>query len=251
MSIGETLAAARQRAGLSVGQVSETTRIRGAVIRAIERDDFSLSGGDFYARGHIRAIARAMDVDPVPLIQQYDDSHGGAPQPTSVLEAFEPETPIKMGERRRPNWAAAMAVALIIVVALGAVKLITGSGSANDPRPQHHHSVAAPAHTNSPKPSPSKSSGGPVAMAPGEVNVRLNALEPTWVSVHNDAGHQLFEGLISADHVKSWSAKKKLNLIIGNAGGVRLRVNGKDVGKPGKEGDVMRLTFVPGDPTAA
>lgn len=250
MSIGETLAAARQRAGLSVGQVSETTRIRGAVIRAIERDDFSLSGGDFYTRGHIRAIARAVDADPAPLIQQYDDSHGGAPQPTSVVEAFEPETPIRMGERRRPNWAAAMAVALIIVVAIGAVKLITGAGS-NDHQPQARHSAAAPARTDSPKPSPSKSSGGPVAMAPGEVSVRLSAIEDTWVSVHNDAGDQLFEGLIAADKVKSWSAKKKLKLIVGNAGGVRLRVNGKDVGKPGTEGDVMRLTFVPGDPTAA
>ena len=88
-------------------------------------------------------------------------------------------------------------------------------------------------------------------MAPGEVHVRLNALEATWVSVHNDAGDQLFEGLVQADEAKTWSAKKKLKIIIGNAGGVKLRVNGKDVGKPGSEGDVMRLSFGPGDPTAA
>lgn len=251
MSIGETLAAARQRAGLSVGQVSETTRIRGAVIRAIERDDFSLSGGDFYARGHIRAIAQTVGTDAAPLVQEYDDGHGGAPQPTSAVEAFEPETPIKMGERRRPNWAAAMAVAIIVVVAFGAVKLITGSNdSPARKQAQPQHSAAAPARTASPTPTPSKSSG-PVAMAPGEVTVRLSAVESTWVSVHNDAGDQLFEGLVSTDDVKSWSAKRKLKLILGNAGGVRLRVNGKDVGKPGSEGDVIRLSFGPGDPTAA
>lgn len=252
MSIGETLAAARQRAGLSVGQVSETTRIRGAVIRAIERDDFSLSGGDFYARGHIRAIARAAGEDPGPLVQEYDDAHGGAPQPTSAVEAFEPETPIKMGERRRPNWAAAMAIAAIVVVAFAAVKVITGfGGGSGDRQPAGtHRSAAAPARTNSPTPTPSKSSG-PVAMAPGEVKVQVSAVESTWVSVHNDAGDQLFEGLVSADDMKSWSAKKKLKLILGDAGGVRLHVNGKDVGKPGSEGDVMRLSFGPGDPTAA
>ena len=250
MSIGETLSAARQRAGLSVGQVSETTRIRGAVIRAIERDDFSLSGGDFYARGHIRAIARAVGAEATPLVQEYDDAHGGAPQPTSAVEAFEPETPIKMGERKRPNWAAAMAVALIVVVAFAAVKLITGSRGSGTEQAQPHHSAAAPARTHSPTPTPTKSSG-PVAMAPGHVSVRVSAVESTWVSVHNDAGDQLFEGLISADAVKSWSAKKKLKLILGNAGGVRLRVNGKDVGKPGSEGDVVRLSFGPGDPTAA
>lgn len=250
MSIGETLSTARQRAGLSVGQVSETTRIRGAVIRAIERDDFSLSGGDFYARGHIRAIARTVGADAAPLVQQYDDAHGGAPQPTSAVEAFEPETPIKMGERKRPNWAAAMAVALIVVVAFAAVKLITGAGGPDGKQAQPDRSAAAPARTQTHTPTPTKSSG-PVAMAPGQVNVRLSAVESTWVSVHNDAGDQLFEGLISADDVKSWSAKKKLRLILGNAGGVRLRVNGKDVGKPGSEGDVMRLSFGPGDPTAA
>jgi cytoskeletal protein RodZ len=251
VSIGETLSAARQRAGLSVGQVSESTRIRGAVIRAIERDDFSLSGGDFYARGHVRAIAQAVGADAAPLVQEYDDAHGGAPQPTSAVEVFEPETPIKMGERRRPNWAAAMAVALIVVVAFGAVKLLTGGkgGDANtsaDPR----HSAAAPARTTTPTPTPTKSSG-PVAMAPGQVTVRLSAVENTWVSVHDDGGKQLFEGLVDATAVKSWSAKKKLKLIVGNAGGVRLRVNGKDVGKPGSEGDVIRLSFGPGDPTAA
>ena len=58
VSVGETLAVARQRAGLSVAQVSERTRIRETIIRGIEDDDYSACGGDFYARGHIRAIAR-------------------------------------------------------------------------------------------------------------------------------------------------------------------------------------------------
>jgi cytoskeletal protein RodZ len=249
VSIGETLSTARQRAGLSVGQVSESTRIRGAVIRAIERDDFSLSGGDFYARGHVRAIAQTVGVEAAPLVQEYDDAHGGAPQPTSAAEVFEPETPIKMGERRRPNWAAAMVVVLIVVVAFGAVKLLTG-GKSSPATADPHHSAAAPARTGTPTPTPTKSSG-PVAIAPGQVTVRLSAVESTWVSVHNDGGKQLFEGLVDASAVKSWSAKKKLKLIVGNAGGVRLRVNGKDVGKPGSEGNVIRLSFGPGDPTAA
>ena len=57
MSIGQTLHEARERAGLSVDEVSERTRIRATVVRAIEADDFALCGGDVYARGHVRAIA--------------------------------------------------------------------------------------------------------------------------------------------------------------------------------------------------
>jgi transcriptional regulator with XRE-family HTH domain len=73
--IGETLAHARQQAGLTMAQVSKRTRIRETIIRSIEHDDYAECGGDFYARGHIRAIARAVGADPEPLIQEYDTQH--------------------------------------------------------------------------------------------------------------------------------------------------------------------------------
>ena len=72
VSIGEILAQSRQRAGLSVARVSEQTRIRERIIRGVEDDDYSACGGDFYARGHIRAIATAVGTDPGPLIREYD-----------------------------------------------------------------------------------------------------------------------------------------------------------------------------------
>jgi len=73
VSIGESLAEARRQAGLTVGQVSQETRIRESIIRAIEQGDFTPCGGDFYARGHIRAIAEAVGVDPGPLIEEFDE----------------------------------------------------------------------------------------------------------------------------------------------------------------------------------
>ncbi len=83
MDIGETLAQARQRAGLSVAQVSEQTRIRETIIRDIEGDDYATCGGDFYARGHIRAIAKAVGTDSGPLIHEYDTLH----RPPAALSA--------------------------------------------------------------------------------------------------------------------------------------------------------------------
>jgi cytoskeletal protein RodZ len=72
VSIGEVLSDARCRSGLSIGEVTRQTRIREEIVWAIELDDFSKCGGDFYARGHIRAIAAVVRVDPAPLIAQYD-----------------------------------------------------------------------------------------------------------------------------------------------------------------------------------
>jgi transcriptional regulator with XRE-family HTH domain len=84
VSIGEGLAQARRAAGLSLAQVSQRTRIRERIIADIEGDDYSACGGDFYARGHIRSIARAIGTDPEPFIREYDAVQ---PEPDEFAEA--------------------------------------------------------------------------------------------------------------------------------------------------------------------
>jgi hypothetical protein len=110
VSIGETLAVARQRAGLSVAQVSERTRIRETIIRGIEDDDYSACGGDFYARGHIRAIAKVAGTDSEPLIAEYDTLHRapGAAAAVSLQELV--ATSAQAPKRRRPDLPAVWAV---------------------------------------------------------------------------------------------------------------------------------------------
>ena len=100
MSIGEVLANARRRAGLSVAQVSQQTRIRETIIAGIEGDDYSACGGDFYARGHIRSIAAAVGADPEPLIEQYDSARLGPRAATD--EVTEPLPAVPVPQRRRP-----------------------------------------------------------------------------------------------------------------------------------------------------
>src|SRR5579864_5215361 len=95
VSIGETPADARRRAGLTVAQVSQRTRIRESIIRDIEQNEFSACGGDFYARGHIRSIASVIGTDPVPLISAYDAEHG-PPGTMRAADVFEPSRPIKI-----------------------------------------------------------------------------------------------------------------------------------------------------------
>ncbi len=98
MGIGGALEAARTHAGLSITQVSERTRIREALIRGIEHDDYSACGGDYYARGHIRAIASVVGADPVPLIQEYDAAHLPPPEPAGPADGGDAHA------RRLPGW---------------------------------------------------------------------------------------------------------------------------------------------------
>jgi cytoskeletal protein RodZ len=88
VSIGGALAEARRQAGLSVAQVGDQTGIRETIITAIERDNYSACGGDSYARGYIRTIARAVGADPEPLIRSYNTAR--PPPQTATDETAQP-----------------------------------------------------------------------------------------------------------------------------------------------------------------
>lgn len=256
MNIGETLAKARQDAGLTITQVSERTRVRETVIRAIERNDFTICGGNFYARGHIRGIARVVGVDAEPLVREYDDAHGGAPQAISAASAFEPEAPVmRYREHRSPNWTAAMAVALALVMVYVVVRVVSGAGGSHKVEPAANHfrgSAKAPAPPSAAPAQPAPSSSAPApATSRKDVTLRVTATSASWIYVQDAKNHELFSGLINSGDSRQWTDAKKLKILIGNAGGVKLNVNGKDMGAPGGNGQVLRLSFGPGDPVGA
>ena len=127
MSIGATLAAARRHAGLSVADVSERTRVREPIIEGIEHDDYSACGGDFYARGHIRAIAEAVGTDPAPLIEEFDERWQSSPELTAA-EVFQPSMPLRKRERHRVRWLGLLAVLVLAVLGFAVYKFVSGVG---------------------------------------------------------------------------------------------------------------------------
>ena len=128
--IGPELAAARTRLALSVDQLAERTRIRPHVIEAIDVDDFAPCGGDFYARGHLRTLARVLGVDVVPLLAHYDERHADAPiNPRRVFEA-ELATGANgsiRGTRGGPNWSVLVAAVMALVLAWSVARLVMDS----------------------------------------------------------------------------------------------------------------------------
>lgn len=114
MTVGETLAEARNRAGLSVDELGQRTKIREQVIRAIEHDDFDSCGGTLYVRGYVRVIAGAVGVDPQGLLRQLDQVGGvsdpGAPRPPSPSPSRPAPQPSRRPRAPRPAPGPAPAV---------------------------------------------------------------------------------------------------------------------------------------------
>jgi len=132
--IGEALAEARGRAGLSVAEVSQRTRIREAIITGIEHDDYSACGGDFYARGNIRSIAKAVGADSEPLIAEYDSVHR-TPGVLSAVSLDELPTLSQAPGRRPRNWAMVLGLALVAAAVFVGYTFLTGSPHAGSAPP--------------------------------------------------------------------------------------------------------------------
>ncbi|MER8237412.1 helix-turn-helix domain-containing protein [Streptomyces sp. NPDC101490] len=256
-SIGRALQQTRIAAGLTVEEVSASTRVRIPIVHAIEEDDFSRCGGDVYARGHIRTLARAVGLDPVPLIEQYDAEHGGRPAPTPAAPLFEAER--IRPEPRRPNWTAAMVAAIVAVVGFVGFTMFNGNDDTKGattaaeggpaPAPDKATSAAKPKPVKPVAPKPTESA---IAAVPQDkVTVKLSALDDkSWISAKAHDGKVLFDGLLLKGESKTFQDDERVDLVLGNAGAIELYVNGKKLADKFESGQVERLTYTKGDPEA-
>ncbi|MCT9082183.1 helix-turn-helix domain-containing protein [Streptomyces fulvoviolaceus] len=252
-SIGRALQQARIAAGLTVDDVSNATRVRIAIVHAIEADDFTPCGGDVYARGHIRTLAKAVHLDPAPLLAQYDADHGGRPAPTPAAPLFEAER--IRPERRGPNWTAAMVAAIVAVV--GFVGFTAFKGDDGGKTQVAEGSTPTTGKTSSPTPKADKPkettpapSDSAIAAAPQDkVTVQVSADDgKSWISAKDHNGRLLFDGLLQQGESKTFQDNEKINLVLGDAGAIQLYVNGKKIDDDWAPGAVERLTYTKGDP---
>ncbi|GAA2910962.1 helix-turn-helix domain-containing protein [Streptosporangium fragile] len=231
--------------GLTVGQLSARTRIREVIIQAIERDDFSACGGDFYARGHIRNLAKVVGLDPEALVHRYDEQHGGVPLPVRAASVFQADTPIKIRERRSPNWTTAMAVALVIVVVFGVVRTMGGDGDTPtaDVVPASVPPASPPAPAGSAPGSPGRTTSMSKSKHSDVVVLKVKAQRSSWVEAEDASGRRLFAGVLQAGKSTVLRAKKRMRVIFADGGAVSLQMNGKNIGAPGRSGQVVNRSY--------
>ncbi|MEW2072389.1 helix-turn-helix domain-containing protein [Streptomyces sp. NPDC012403] len=255
VSVGRALQQARIAAGLTVDDVSTATRVRIAIVHAIEADDFAPCGGDVYARGHIRTLAKAVDLDAGPLIAQYEAEHGGGrPAPTPAAPLFEAER--IRPERRGPNWTAAMVAAIVVVIGFVGFTMVKGDddgGKANvaEGAEPTKSSSSTPKTEKPVKPEPEPSDSAIAAAPQDKVTVQVSAADGrSWISAKDHNGRLLFDGLLKQGESKTFQDGTEVNLVLGDAGAIDLFVNGKKIEDDWQPGAVERLTYTKGDPQA-
>ena len=241
-SIGEEIRAARKGADLTIAEVADRAKLRVAVLEAIENDDFSLCGGDTYARGHLKVIAGILRIDSKSLLELFDEKYGKFE--TALLDLSEKgkRNLEKPSKSTKASWKTLSTIA-VAVIALVTVVQISGSSPKNEVVSATSESETPP---SAEQPIPATASAEP------EAKVVITGVKSySWISVSNAAGNSIFTGEVRKGESKEFTDPQLLRFVIGNAGAVTLTVNGEDRGIPGKIGEVVRLQVAADDAPVA
>jgi hypothetical protein len=228
--LGPQFAAARQRLGLTVDQLADRTRIRPHVIEAIEVDDFSACGGDFYARGHLRTLARVLGVDVTPILTTYDERYADAPiDPRRVFEAELAGAGSIRATRGGPNWSVLVAAVMALVLCWSVARLVTG-GADQTPDRAVLSGSGGPNHSAAPVAKPV-----PVTLTAAGGGAR--------VVVRDATGKLVFSGDLSYGQQHTVQASPPVR-VQATDGSVRVKVDGHDRGRMGPAGSPATQSYV-------
>lgn len=226
--LGRFLKARREEKGFTISQVSNALCVRKSLIEAMEQGNWSMLPHHVYVKGYIKEYANFLNVLTEIANDLVEEQKVVAPE-IPIQQAVDPP------RKRIPRKAFVYSV--IVVVLLG--YLIVS-------RTQREQTYTPPVETTGHISSTGAFSTGPVENTLSSSNMSdkkmlmISCQERTWISVIIDDTEKK-EFMLNPQEVIILSAKEKFDLLIGNAGGIKMLLNGKDVQFSGKNGEVKRI----------
>ena len=253
-TVGEYLRTSRESIGLTVDEISLITKIRVQYIEAIENDDFSMFSSPQLLKGYVKLLAKTVKADDAKTVALLESEAGenfkGKHIEDIVGKRFKEEIR-KSEDFKKRILTIVFAGIFVIILSYAIIKVYKYIKTA----PRIHivlpfqssiKSLVSPEH--------SSVNGKPVKIKETikrhkpKTNyaavLKGKVIKRTWVAVKIDGGSAATSMLYAGDR-EVWKAKERLRIKIGNAGGIILNYNGKDIGKPGAEKQVVTLSFPP------
>jgi len=238
METKSSLAQAREAAGLTVEQISALTNIRAAVIKDLEMNSVEICGGIAYARGHIRTITNVLN-QKTPKSVSFDtdlivaeiEAAQGEDGRKIIDRLAENNVADKPREKKRIKFRTLASISAA-VLSIGFVAQVAISNVSNIDVDTSQITATRKSFQNE------------AASTPAGVNLVVTGISgKSWIGLTNANGEQVFNGQISLGQVATFNDPQLIKAVIGNAGAVKLNLNGSDLGVAGAEGEVVRLDF--------
>lgn len=221
---GALLRRAREERGHTLAQAARGTMIPERHLRALESDasleEFPATP---YARFFLREYADFLHLQPEPLLRDFEARHPVTEEPP-LQPLLEPR------DRRR---VVAVAMAPAAVAALVVIALLLQPSQPPAAQPVGVKEAAVGVDDSGPLPSSSPTTGR------RGIRAVISVSQPCWVAVVAD-GEVLASATLAPGERIVYRARRDLQLTLGNAGGVRLRVNDEPLAT-GDPGDVVVL----------
>lgn len=248
---GEILKAERERKGLSIKEVEQSTSIRSLYLSAIEEGNYSVVPGEVYLKGFIRNYAAFLGLNSQELVELYRQTQNAPPEiaterkDTEKPAAKQPATTSQKVKEGRAASSPLKWTAMLIVPIIAAAGFWwysqtppESSGQINNVKP----APSAPAQPAPVSPAPNVLPAAPAQSKP--VVVIATFTDECWTQVMAD-GKEVYEGIPKIGESLTWEAQQTITVKLGNASGADITYNGKPQGKLGAKGDVLVKTFTP------
>mgnify|MGYP003587116420 CR=1 FL=1 len=231
--VGDILKNEREKQDLSVKDVENGTNIRSLYISAIEENNYDVLPGEVYLKGFLRSYANFLNIDSDYILQSYKEQKGDS---ITEIETFQEKQILKPKKKVRKGRVTILFVAVILI--LVAIFFFF----ANNDKQSATGSIAKEIVSSSMATVTKTESNKTNEKTNNKVILKAEFIDDCWIQVSSE-NKVIFEGIVKAGEKNEWKADKELNLKIGNAGAVKLNLNGKDLASLGKNGEVVTKTL--------
>jgi len=264
-TIGEFLRSEREKQGLDLNDIFQTTKIRPNILEYIESDQFDrVSTSEIFLVSFLKSYAQALNLDPEPVIKRYQTE-----------DAQKNEPPQKRSFAKRGISPQLLAVGVVIILIICFVIMIVPSLKTNlSPEQKNdtsktdvifgeldnnvdfsyhnkpvtfteHHPVSKT--VQSPHETPNIESQADVSQQeqivkkkPDKYSLRLKAIEKTWLKITVD-DQPPNEFMLKPGDILSKEADQEFQILLGNATGLEIYLNDEPVTITGRPGQVKTL----------
>jgi cytoskeletal protein RodZ len=225
--IGNSLREARLRQDLEFAEVEQATKIRGKYLRALEDEQFDILPGQTYVKGFLRTYAEYLGLDGQLYVDEYNSRYIPGDEETP-LRAQNKAT-VGRSPRVESSVVLITLAAIGILTALVVVAWRFGSDTPETAIPDFSSEPRAETRAKQ----PARRSARPAA--PMARLTITGALGDSWVEVHQRtaAGRELYRGTLEAGSTIRF-AQRRMHVVMGRPGNLRLKVNGRVVEVPGR-----------------
>ncbi len=253
-SFGEYLKSLREQKGKTLEEIAESTKIAVPNLESIEKDRYDLLPPRVFVKGFIRSYLQELAIKPDEVLQRFE-----AFTRTGELADYHEEE--RLVFNKPPNSFVNSPLFTVILSAAGllslCVLLLTGFTRfllpANKPAAVRSNSTSIETTVQPTGYDVSAGKGAAFNSIDKDIDQRAKYQAPkktleikadanAWVRVEPDSGPAVELAMVRGES-RTFTAKESFYLLTGNAGGITLKLDGKELPKYGKRNQSLSITL--------